>query len=93
MSPGSDFCWRLPGRSRCEPERSARRVSTGSALEKAGGAEVEAFELYRTASEAGHPAAMADLAYMYETGKGVAKDAVEAVVWYREAADAGYAPA
>ena len=34
---------------------------------------------------------MADIGYMFETGTGVAKDATEAVNWYRRAARAGNA--
>ena len=61
------------------------------ALDRAGGADAEAFELYRRAAEAGHPAAMNNLGSSYGNGKGTPKDAAEAARWYRKAADAGVA--
>ena len=39
------------------------------------------------------PPAQFNLGVMYENGRGVAKDEVEAVKWYRKAADQGYASA
>ena len=39
------------------------------------------------------PAAQYHLGCMYETGRGVEQDHVEAAKWYRKAAEAGYAPA
>ena len=44
------------------------------------------------AADAGNAAAMNRLGFMYQNGKGVAKDEAEAVLWYRKAGDAGYAP-
>ena len=41
---------------------------------------------------AGNARGMTNLGLMYENGTGVAKDAAEAVRWYRKAADAGDAP-
>ena len=61
------------------------------ALDRAGGADAEAFKLYRKAAEAGHPAAMNNLGTSYGNGKGTPKDAAEAAHWYRKAADAGLA--
>jgi TPR repeat protein len=58
-------------------------------------AEYEAGEakLYRLASDQGHAAAQYKLGTCYETGRGVEKDAVEAVRLYRLAADQGHASA
>jgi uncharacterized protein len=50
--------------------------------------EAEAVRLYRRAAEGGDADAMANLALMYEDGRGVANE-VEAVRLYRLAADAG----
>lgn len=46
-----------------------------------------AFEWYRKAAEQGHPDAMESLGMMYESGIGVLRDYVEALKWYRKAAD------
>jgi TPR repeat protein len=61
------------------------------ALGKAGGADAEAFALYRQAAEADNAVAMNNLGNMYLHGAGVAKDEVEATKWFRRAADAGVA--
>jgi alpha/beta superfamily hydrolase len=47
----------------------------------------------RTAAEHGIAEAQTNLGWMYETGRGVAKDKKEAVRWYRLAAEQGYANA
>jgi hypothetical protein len=59
------------------------------ALQRAGGAEPEALELYRRAVEGGHVEAMNSLASVYARGEGAAKEEAEAVRLYRKAADAG----
>jgi hypothetical protein len=46
---------------------------------------------YRTAAEAGDRDAMNNLGFMYQEGRGVAKDDVEAVRWFRKGAEAGNA--
>lgn len=62
----------------------------GRALNKIGGdANVESAERYRFAADAGNAAAMNNLANMYQSGRGVAKDEAEAFRWYLKAADAG----
>ena len=43
----------------------------------------------RLATEQGYAPAQADLAYLYEQGKGVPLDYVNAYVWYRAASSAG----
>ena len=42
---------------------------------------------FRRAAEQGMPHAQVNLGYSYETGTGVARDAVKAVAWYRRAAE------
>ena len=44
-------------------------------------------------TEKGDATSQLQLGRLYAEGLGVAKDAVEAVKWYRKAADQGYAPA
>ena len=53
----------------------------------------EAFNCWKKAAEMGHANAQHSLALCYLTGKGVAKDDVEAVKWFRKAAQQGYEPA
>jgi hypothetical protein len=48
-------------------------------------------EAVRKAAEAGNALTMKDLGVMYAKGRGVAKDDVEAVRWYRRGAEAGNA--
>jgi len=45
----------------------------------------EALSCYRRAAASGHPAAQLALSYMYEDGRGVAKDENTAAYWRREA--------
>src|SRR5271168_3862191 len=73
------------------PNDSRLAFQLARALDRAGGADAEAFELYRKAAEAGHPGAMNNLGASYGNGKGTPKDAAEAARWYRKAADAGLA--
>lgn len=49
-----------------------------------------ATELYRTAAEAGLPAAMFNLARAYDKGRGAVRDLETAALWYRNAADKGH---
>lgn len=51
-----------------------------------------ASNLYRTAAEAGDFAAQNNLGEFYETGRGTAKDPVQALGWYRRSAAGGFAP-
>jgi TPR repeat protein len=44
---------------------------------------------YRKPADQGHASAQDNLAYMYESGKGVPQDYEAAVKWYRKAADQG----
>ena len=44
-------------------------------------------------AEQGNAAAQNRLGWMYDYGKGVAKDEKQAFAWYQKAADQGYAPA
>jgi TonB family protein len=48
-------------------------------------------KLWHFAAKGGDSSAQASLGFMYETGRGVAKDETEAVQWYRKAADQGSA--
>lgn len=47
------------------------------------------FQQCRRMAESGDPAAMNGVGYMYDTGKGVRRDARDAVRWYRKAAENG----
>ena len=49
----------------------------------------EAIKWYRMAAEKGHASAMCNLAFYYEKGNGVEKNAQEAIKWYRMAAEKG----
>jgi TPR repeat protein len=48
-----------------------------------------AFSFFMKAAQQGVPQAQGQLGYLYENGKGVAKDASQARVWYTKAAEAG----
>ena len=48
-----------------------------------------AVKLYLPLAERGHSMAQSNLAWMYQTGRGVPKDDRKAVFWYRKAADHG----
>jgi TPR repeat protein len=51
------------------------------------------FEEIKATAETGDPKAQHKLGYCYQYGKGVNKDATEALKWYRHAAEKGYAEA
>lgn len=59
----------------------------------AAGRNSEAFTLLSSAAEHGYRAAQVDLAALYESGAGVAKDEQAALQWYERAAEAGDAAA
>ncbi|MGI0035084.1 MAG: tetratricopeptide repeat protein [Nitrososphaera sp.] len=48
---------------------------------------------FRQAAERGHAGAQYNLAMMYDTGRGIARDYAEAFKWYRKAARQGHAGA
>lgn len=73
-----------PATQRADVDALYRAASTG---DKA------AQQRLRTLAEEGDAVAQSDLGWMYFMGKGVPKDAVQAVQWYRKAADQGYAQA
>ena len=50
----------------------------------------KAFEFYQKAANLNHMIAQYNLAVMYETGNGVAKDIKKAKDWYRKSAVQGY---
>lgn len=52
-----------------------------------------AFELYKSAAEAGDPYGMNRVGWMYDRGEFVAQDYAEAFSWYQRSADAGFAAA
>ena len=56
-------------------------------------AQQESIEELRTRAEAENTMAQYNLGIKYDAGEGVPQDAVEAVRWYRLAADQGYARA
>jgi TPR repeat protein len=53
----------------------------------------KAADYYRAAAETGDLAAQNNLGELYETGRGVPRDAGLAFAWYARSADAGFAPA
>ena len=63
------------------------------ALERLSEEDVEAVKRYRKAAAQGHARGQNSLGFMYENGRGVAKDEREAVKWYRKAAAQGHARA
>jgi len=52
-----------------------------------------AFKEWFPLAEAGDPAAQNNIGFMYRKGRGVPPDEVEAIKWYRRAADQGFADA
>ena len=52
-------------------------------------AQLKKFQETKAKAEKGDAHAQSNLGVMYATGRGVAKDEVEAVKWYRKAADQG----
>jgi TPR repeat protein len=52
-----------------------------------------ALRLMRPLAQQGHAGAQFNLGYMYENGRGVAKNDAIAVSWYRKSAEQGYADA
>jgi TPR repeat protein len=52
-----------------------------------------ALSLWRPLAEQGNAEAQRSLGWMYETGKGVARDEAQATLWYRKAAEQGDAKA
>ena len=55
--------------------------------------EMRAVELYRQSAERGYATAICDLGLCYENGSGVKPDPVEAIQWYRKAAQQDHADA
>ncbi|HEC19813.1 MAG TPA: sel1 repeat family protein [Gammaproteobacteria bacterium] len=53
----------------------------------------KAFTIFSRLAEAGNPEAQYNLAMLYRTGKGVAKDPVASLRWFRRAAEQGVADA
>ena len=51
----------------------------------------EQIKEWRQAAEQGDAEAQNNMGFIYGTGNGVPKDYVEAVKWYRKAAEQGYA--
>jgi TPR repeat protein len=52
---------------------------------------VKAFEDHKARALQGNPDAQCNVGYCYEIGQGVAKDLVQAAIWYRKAAEQGHA--
>jgi TonB family protein len=63
-----------------DPERERRTLYTERERVKVG------VGLIRKAAESDHPEAQRDLGYLYDQGKAVEKDPVEAIKWFRRAA-------
>lgn len=82
-----------------EPAAATGRVSAMSVLawlyarEATPATMARAADLYRAAAGAGDPAAQNNLGELYETGRGVARDTSQALVWYRKSAEGGFGPA
>ena len=51
--------------------------------------DAEAVTWYRRAAQQGEPYGQCNLGFMYQYGKGVPKDLVQAAEWFRKAADQG----
>ncbi|MGH8282996.1 MAG: TonB family protein [Gammaproteobacteria bacterium] len=64
---------------------------TSLSLPQSGG-EATTFQNLLPSAEKGDLEAQDDVGYMYETGEGAPLDYQQAVIWYRRAADQGYAP-
>ena len=71
---------------------AADNYNLGLLCQKVGNHE-QAAQLFHQAALTGHAGAQASLAYLYETGQGVAKDAAQAVSFYTQAARQGQAVA
>ena len=56
-------------------------------------AQDDSIEALRTRANAGDAGAQYNLGVMYDNGRGVPEDDVEAAAWYRKAAEQGYAAA
>ena len=54
---------------------------------------IKAFELYKKAADDGHSGAQLQVARMYRTGEGVAKDELQALLWFMKASASGSANA
>lgn len=55
--------------------------------------EVKVFEGFKALAERGDAEAQLNLGLCFDNGSDVAKDQIQAVSWYRKAADQGYAKA
>ena len=73
------------------PSEARITYEIARALSRTNGADAEMVSYYERAAEAGYPSAMSSLGVLFEIGRGVAKDPVKAVAWYRKAAEAGSA--
>ena len=67
----------------CSPAETPETATTADAE----------LESLRQRAEQGDAQAQADLGFRHSTGQGVPQDDVQAVAWYRKAADQGYAGA
>ena len=79
-----------------KPSQAERLYERGLKLETAkegAGKLGEVRELYRQAAELGLPAAMNQLARLYDKGRGTPKDLPKAARWYRRAAEGGHSGA
>ena len=72
--------------------RFVKRLFSSRATLPKGAAAGEFLE-YQAKAEKGDPEAQFNLGFCYDDGRSVAKDAKEAVKWYRKAAEQDYAPA
>jgi TPR repeat protein len=75
--------------SKAAGERSKTSASSSSAPSPEVSADGDLTAKTRIAAEAGDPTAQNGLGWIYQTGLGVSKDYVKAVLWYRKAAEAG----
>lgn len=77
-------------RRACEGESAAGCADLGIMIQAAD--EARARELFRQACKGGSAAGCAHLAYLFATGRGVAKDDARAIVFYRQACSGGDGP-
>lgn len=87
------FCLGEEAQQETQEETEQDYLQDASDFQQVGNAEM-AFQRYMVAaSDYGHPEAQLEVARCYQNGVGVAKNAENAVVWYKKAAEQGNAEA
>ncbi len=75
------------------PAEQAKLAADDAAVAQARNAADQKIAQLKTKAEQGDLQSMVGIGDVYEKGEGIRKDDVEAMNWYRKAADLGYAPA